>query len=40
MAPQVSRVAQARSTLRLGLASAAATAWLPHSRGRLAGPAL
>ena len=33
-----SRVAQAFSTLRSGLSSAAATACLPHSRGRFAVP--
>ena len=35
---RASRVAQARSTLRSGLSSAAATACLPHKRGRLAVP--
>jgi hypothetical protein len=34
----VSRVAQARRTVRFGLSSAAATACLPQKRGRLAVP--
>ena len=38
MKPAASRVAQALSTLRWGLSSAAATACLPHNRGRLALP--